>query len=63
MKKAITLYPIWKMYYLRLYTLYDKCGVDIKIRQKFKAEYKNLFREEIDVLLRPARLLDTNKKN
>ena len=63
MKKAIELYPIWKMYYLRLYTLYDKCGVDQKIKQKFKAEYKNLFREEIDILLRPANPSDTNKKN
>ena len=63
MKKAIELYPIWKMYYLRLYTLYDKCGVDIKIRQKFKAEYKNLFNEEIDILLRPLNPSDTEKEN
>lgn len=53
LKKAIELYPIAKIYYLQVYTLYKKCNAKNEIIQRFKSDYKSLFKENIDILLRP----------
>ncbi|OGK33168.1 hypothetical protein A3F58_00745 [Candidatus Roizmanbacteria bacterium RIFCSPHIGHO2_12_FULL_37_9b] len=63
LKKAIELYPIWKRYYLQLYTLYNKCEAGKKTIQKFKDDYEDLFNEDIETLTRPRVPLDTDKKN
>ena len=48
MREAISLYKIWKKYYLQLYILYDECKVAQKTKDELKTLYKNNFKEDLE---------------
>lgn len=47
MKQAITLYPVWKTYYIQLYVIYQRCGAKATVLRGIADEYQQLFHEDI----------------
>src|SRR3990172_11360871 len=48
MKMALTLYPIWKAYHVRLYYLYKQCKVNKSIIQQYKKQFKRQFNLDVE---------------
>ena len=47
-KQAISIYPIWKNYYIQQYYFAKNCGVSSDELGKLKQEYKILFQQDIE---------------
>ncbi|OGK11885.1 hypothetical protein A2954_05895 [Candidatus Roizmanbacteria bacterium RIFCSPLOWO2_01_FULL_37_12] len=47
MKQAISIYKIWKLYYLQLYILYDRCGYADQTKNELADLYQNTFNENL----------------
>ena len=47
-KRAISIYPVWKQYYRQQYYLSKNCQVNEKILGNLKQEYRSLFGQDIE---------------
>lgn len=47
-KQAISIYPVWKNYYIQQYYFAKNCGLDSSVLNKLKQEYKLFFQNDIE---------------